>query len=179
MGDRCRRRTPARLVLSVALLAALVDGGCRSRGTEEGARPALPGRPAAGPAAQLEGAPDPSAPLPAAAPIAPAVAIPEGPAVAAPLLREPAGQAECAAACDRLVQLEARPWIDGTPEGQAREDVRAVIASLARREQPACVERCRKELSKAATACLMATEGVAAAVDCLARTGLVGPAAAE
>lgn len=179
MRDRRRPHTLALLVLSVVVLAALVDAGCRSRGADPAGRPAGAGAPAAGPAAQLEGAPDPSAPLPAEAPIAPAVTVPEGPAVAAPLLREPPTRSECAAACDRLVQLEARPWIEGAAEGQAREDVRQVVASLARREQPACVERCRAELSKAATACVMATEDVAAAVDCLARTGLVGPASAE
>lgn len=174
------RALGAALVLCLALapLACKAPLGCEKE------RAAPPGKagPAAHPAGEegeegaahsRTGPPEVPAPPPETAPIAPEVPVPDGPAVAPIGLREAPTEAECAAACDRLVAAEARPWVEGAGDA-AKEDIEEIVTRLAARERAGCVRRCRTTLSRAATQCVLATEDAAAAVDCLARTGLVG-----
>lgn len=149
-----------------AALALLLTGapGCRCEGER-----------APGPPPERSGPPEPAPVPPEEAPLATAAPLPEGPEVPAPLLRERPSEAECEAACDRVLTAETAPWLEGTPE-DARPDVGQVLADVRARQRPLCVRRCLEELSRAVTECVRLTPDVAAAVDCLTRTGAVGPA---
>lgn len=153
----------AALALSVVLSFLLVSPACKKDGAESGRE---------GRAEQKT--PPPVEPIPSdEPPLAPGLAIPEGPAVAAALLRERPSEEDCRAACEVILTAETGPWLEGTPE-DARPGVRQVLSDLHDRHRPACVQRCRKDLTRAATECLRLTKDVAAAVDCLDRTGAKG-----
>ncbi len=111
--------------------------------------------------------------------------LPDAPSTSGRLLLEPAQEEDCIAACRRLLELEVSQikadvdehLAEGTQSQDLEameEDLSQLFADLVAGRIPACIERCRKSFSRGVTECLRLTGDVAAAVDCLARSGAAG-----